>query len=539
MSPFDKLYTDETSYVRSHTTHLRGVSRLLVLCTLGLFCMTGWGCSKTAAPKSKTHKTDTGETVSITLFTRKTELFMEHAPLVTRKNAAFLAHITWLGKTCIPVRTGQLAIDFMQGRQVVSTLKADTPLREGIFKPQGTMPMAGQYTLRLRLTTDSRKDTIYVKNAVVYASTAAARKANPTQPEDPKELSFLKEQQWKIPFATRRASTKRLHDGIQLSGVAQALPASYVKLKAPISGRITGLSKQLHEGHSLRKGQRVVFIEPILLAGTSLPQINQRIRSAQNSVRLGQLQLKRLRRMVKARAVASWQLSQVQHQINLYKTQLQAARSQRSLFFRSRRRGSGRSHAVLVRAPLTGTILKKWVTKGTFVTQGQPILELASLKQMQLVAQLPEYYARQAQKIHSATYRLFSDVERALAKPYAVGASIDPITRTLPLFFRIENPGFLKHNQRIEFKAHVSQKTVLSVPESALVDDQGTPVLFVQASGEAFIKRNVTTGIRDRGWVEIRSGLRVGERFVSLGAYELLLSQALKQAGGVDQGHAH
>jgi multidrug efflux pump subunit AcrA (membrane-fusion protein) len=78
---------------------------------------------------------------------------------------------------------------------------------------------------------------------------------------------------------------------------------------------------------------------------------------------------------------------------------------------------------------------------------------------------------------------------------------------------------------------------VLSVPVSAIVEEEGIPVLFVQLSGETFEKRDIVIGIQDAESAEIKSGLEEGERVVIDGAYALLLST---RSGTIPaHGHAH
>jgi cobalt-zinc-cadmium efflux system membrane fusion protein len=77
----------------------------------------------------------------------------------------------------------------------------------------------------------------------------------------------------------------------------------------------------------------------------------------------------------------------------------------------------------------------------------------------------------------------------------------------------------------------------LAVPESAMVDDAGRKVVYVQVEGESFERRVLTLGIRSGGWVEVKAGLANGERVVTRGAYDVKLAAS---GGAVpEHGHAH
>jgi multidrug efflux pump subunit AcrA (membrane-fusion protein) len=75
------------------------------------------------------------------------------------------------------------------------------------------------------------------------------------------------------------------------------------------------------------------------------------------------------------------------------------------------------------------------------------------------------------------------------------------------------------------------------VPESALVDDGGRPVVFVQTGGESFERRPVTLGERQGGNVQITAGIASGERVVTRGAYLIRLASMSTQVPA--HGHVH
>ena len=79
--------------------------------------------------------------------------------------------------------------------------------------------------------------------------------------------------------------------------------------------------------------------------------------------------------------------------------------------------------------------------------------------------------------------------------------------------------------------------TALAVPEEAIVTDRGQTVLFALVHGEMFDRREVTLGIRDGGFVEVKQGLAEGERVVTSGAYAVKLAALSPES--FSHGHAH
>ncbi len=46
----------------------------------------------------------------------------------------------------------------------------------------------------------------------------------------------------------------------------------------------------------------------------------------------------------------------------------------------------------------------------------------------------------------------------------------------------------------------------VAIPESAIVDDNGKPTVFVMEGGESFFKRAIRLGVRSGGYVQVLDG---------------------------------
>jgi multidrug efflux pump subunit AcrA (membrane-fusion protein) len=69
------------------------------------------------------------------------------------------------------------------------------------------------------------------------------------------------------------------------------------------------------------------------------------------------------------------------------------------------------------------------------------------------------------------------------------------------------------------------------------VDDAGRPIVFVQTEGESFVRRPVTLGAREGGIVQVKHGIRAGERVVTKGAALIRLASMSSQVPA--HGHVH
>ena len=70
---------------------------------------------------------------------------------------------------------------------------------------------------------------------------------------------------------------------------------------------------------------------------------------------------------------------------------------------------------------------------------------------------------------------------------------------------------------------------LLAVPASAVVyGPEEQPYVFIQ-EGAAYVQRRVRLGLTQDGWVEVLSGLELGQFVVTQGAYELFYRQFTRQ----------
>jgi multidrug efflux pump subunit AcrA (membrane-fusion protein) len=116
------------------------------------------------------------------------------------------------------------------------------------------------------------------------------------------------------------------------------------------------------------------------------------------------------------------------------------------------------------------------------------------------------------------------EIPAGSVKAIAKGPAVDSRTGTVPALFEVKDAP-LTVGQAVEVDVLLpAERAGIVVPAAAIVDDGGVPVVFVQADGESFARKEVTLAARqgDRVLVE---GLRPGQRLVTL--------------GGAGHGHVH
>ena len=168
-----------------------------------------------------------------TIWTDKTELFVEFPALIVSNGSKFAAHFTVLDKHQ-PVREGSVTVSLIKDGKGIRN-KADAPSSPGIFSPAIQPKEAGNYQLVFELTTPEYSDKISIDDVMVYATTDEAIKALGKE-EDDGSISFLKEQAWKIDFQTAPVVSGKIYDVINTSGVWMPSPGSTKSLAAKSNG---------------------------------------------------------------------------------------------------------------------------------------------------------------------------------------------------------------------------------------------------------------------------------------------------------------
>ena len=202
--------------------------------------------------------------------------------------------------------------------------------------------------------------------------------------------------------------------------------------------------------------------------------------------------------------------------------------------------------AVELKAPIAGIIVAVNATVGEHVHSDAAVFTVLNTDTVLIEAQIPEADLSRLGSSHGATYEapdapstFVPILGHGGGRLVYLGTSVDPKTRTVALVYELPNPeGRLRIGMALTVDvetAHVEE--ALAVPVSALVDEDGRAIAFVQVSGETFEKRDLTLGIRDGAFVQVLAGLAAGERVVTKGAYAIRLASVSTTIPA--HGHAH
>lgn len=194
---------------------------------------------------------------------------------------------------------------------------------------------------------------------------------------------------------------------------------------------------------------------------------------------------------------------------------------------------------VTVVAPRSGVVVNRGVTVGTSVDPSTPLLTIVDLSRVWVLAEVPEAQIP-AVRVGTTAQLEFPASGRSLftARVSFVYPVLTERTRTLRVRLTASNPGgALRPGLYGTATFQSAGRQTITVPRDAVVDTGLQQHVFV-ATGDRFEPRIVTTGAQLADRVEIRDGLRVGERIVAAGVFLLDSESRLRATGGAG-GHSH
>ena len=194
---------------------------------------------------------------------------------------------------------------------------------------------------------------------------------------------------------------------------------------------------------------------------------------------------------------------------------------------------------VTVVAPRSGVVVNRGVTVGTSVDPSTTLVTIADLSRVWVLAEVPEASIPLV-RVGTPAQLDFPASGRApfSARVDFVYPTLTERTRTLRVRLAAANPGdVLKPGLYGTAAFESAGQNVITVPRDAVVDTGMQQHVFV-AAGDRFEPRPVTLGVQLADRVEIRDGLKGGERVVAAGVFLLDSESRLRATGGAG-GHNH
>ena len=319
----------------------------------------------------------------------------------------------------------------------------------------------------------------------------------------------------------REISPTAFHGVLKVSGKVLPASGSEKTVVATVAG-IVSMVHPLTEGMSVGKGTSVFRI-----SSNQLPEgdVAQRARIAYETALADYKRKKDL----------------VADKIVTQKEYLDAKANMERAALAYKALGKSNSSGIAVVAQMSGFIKECLVKQGDYVEVGQPLMTISQNKHLYLRAEVPESSYGMLSQITSANFKTsYSQQVYQLSSmggkllTYGKGSSME--SAFIPVTFEFDNRNGVIPGAFAEIYLLTTQRpNVLSVPISAITEEQGVYFIYIQEEAAHYRKQEVKLGESDGTRVEILSGLKSGEKVVIQGAIHVKLAASTMEIPG----HSH
>ena len=336
-------------------------------------------------------------------------------------------------------------------------------------------------------------------------------------------IEFPVEKQEAVGLQTETLLPTTFRRAFRVSGQVRESQGDEMAVVAKSSGLLMFTRDHMSDGSPVRKGELLGYITADGIAGGD--------EVAQNAVELERTHqaFERAERLVKEGIVSRKEYEEAE-----------AAYKQARLRSKVGNQKGGSN----VTSPITGYIRNIIVRQGEYVELGSVVAYVSKNCDLQLYAEVPEKYFARMKDISGANFCM-SYAPDVVYNTKALNGHIVGIGRRaaegsayIPITFEFENKGDIVPGSFADvWLLGTERKDVLSVPISALTEEQGIYYIYVQGDhADDFEKREVALGDSNGERTEVLSGVKSGEKIVTQGACQLKLASA---SSVIPESHHH
>lgn len=328
------------------------------------------------------------------------------------------------------------------------------------------------------------------------------------------EVVFKKQNAEAIGLQTRIMQPGVFSEVIKTSGQIQSAQGTETVLVATVPGVVTLGDTRFVDGTSVRRGQPV-----LTLASNALSDGDVAIR-VKNAYLTAKREFERMEQLVGDKIVSQKDYEQARLAYENAKVAYDAINGKQSV------------RGVAVTAPMNGFLKNILVKEGDYVTVGQPLATISQNSRLVLRADVSEKNYARLPMIRSAHFKTPYDdkvykLDELGGRLLSYGKSSGNNSFYIPVLFEFDNKGAVIAGSYVEvYLLGKPMEQVLSVPVSALVEEQGLYCVYLRLDEDCYKKQYVTLGADNGEAVQILSGLKAGDEVVTKGAYQIKLASA-------------
>jgi membrane fusion protein, heavy metal efflux system len=319
------------------------------------------------------------------------------------------------------------------------------------------------------------------------------------------------------PVAARAFASVEVADGRITVDADRATP-----VYSPFSGRIAMLNAGL--GDAVAAGAPLATIE-----ASEFVQAQNDLAAALAQERLTRAALERKQALLEAQGASQQDVQQAEADHATAAAALAAVDSRLAILGRSAaeiaqlKAGAHGDARVTLKAPIAGVVVDRQAGPGQYIQAGggTPLYTIADTKSVWVVGNVRESDAREVHPGQPVEVRVPAWPERVFnARLNYVAATVDAATHRVMVRAQLANgDGALKPEMLASLRIVTSAAgSAVAVPEGAVVYEGAQAHVWVVHEGDLIGLREIRVGRSGDGFVEVREGLKAGERVVTRGS---------------------
>ena len=337
------------------------------------------------------------------------------------------------------------------------------------------------------------------------------------------EIVFSPEKAAAVGLQTETIVAQPFTEAVKVSG-RLATPSNKTQAVVAAMDGVISMQRTLNEGTAVRKGEVLAHISVRGMAASDP------VETARIQYETARKEYDRAQGLTDSQIISAQEMEQITLRYQNAKAQYEALQGKKA-----------DDGCIEIRALQNGYVSGLNFANGDYVVAGQVLLSISQTQQLLLQVDVPERYWNRLGSIRSANFApAYSDTTYRLAdmngRLLSVGRTADAQTGYVPVVFAFDNrAGLVSGAYADVYLLLADRQEALSVPVSAVTEEQGVYSVYVQQDEDCYMKREVILGQSNGERVLVRSGLRSGETVVTRAALQVKLAGSAT----VIPGHTH
>lgn len=338
------------------------------------------------------------------------------------------------------------------------------------------------------------------------------------------EIVFPAAQAARTDFEVQAARKGEFRETIKCGGQVSAAQGAVSVVTAPVSGVVTFVDGRIMASSPVGKGQKLFYISSGSLASGDAA-LKARVAFEQAEV-----DFERAERLYKDKIISQSDYTAARSAFLTAQSEYEPVKNMND------------DGSITVFAPAAGYLSQLSVAPGDYVEMGQPLATVARAGRMQLKAMVSQRYFDRLDRVDDANFCLpssekYLNVKSMNGSLYSVGRIVSQGSTLVPVVFEFDGNVTIPDGTYVDVSLLGARRDgVITLPLTAITEQQGLYYVYVQLDAEHYSRREVTLGGDDGIRVEILSGVGPGDRIVTRGAVNVRMAAA---SGAIPHGHTH